>query len=215
MEKCGDIMFSAHSVLKLCEVICVKDFAKELIVDEISDKIVDIAENLAKKNGAQSITVRMILAELGTTNRVFYNRFHNLDEVLEIVYKNAVYKMHKCLDSKYDITTSYFEYIMDVVENVLISTYDIKKQFAGYMFEHDSLTKENYMWWNSQIKKILHYGIENKLVKDNVDANKLSYTIWCFCRGFNADAVGRNISKEDAVECFRFGFGCFIDGLKK
>lgn len=215
LEKSGDIISSAHSVLMISEVIKVKDFSKELIVDEVSDRIIDIAENLAKRDGAQTITVRKILSELGTANRVFYNRFHNLDEVLEIVYKNAVYKMHKCLDSKYDIKADFFEYVMDVVVNVLVSTYDIKKQFAGYMFEHDSLTKENYMWWDSQIKKILHYGIENNFIKEDVDADKLSYTIWCFCRGFNADAVGRNISKNEAVECFRFGFGCLLDGLKK
>lgn len=191
------------------------DFSKELIQDEISDKIILIAENLAKRDGAHTVTVRKILAELGTTNRVFYNRFHNLDDVLEIVYKNGVYKMHQCLDSVYDLHENYFEYIMDVVVNVLTSTYDIKKQFARYMFEHDSLTHENYLWWDAQIRRILEYGIENNLVKDDIDAEKISYTIWCFCRGFNADAVGRNLVKEEAVECFRFGFGCFLEGLKK
>ena len=215
MVKIGDIIISAQSVLKTQEVCFMKDFENELIVDEMSDRIIHIAETLAKRDGAHTVTVRKILAELGTANRVFYNRFHNLNEVLEIVYKNAVYKMHKCLDSEYSIENNYFEYVMDVVINVLTSTYDIKKQFAGYMFEHDSLTEDNYLWWNAQIKKILDYGVANKLVKDNVDAEKLSYTIWCFCRGFNADAVGRNLSEEYAVECFRYGFGCLLDGLKR
>lgn len=191
------------------------DFSKELIQDEMSDRIIHIAESLAKRDGAHTVTVRKILAELGTANRVFYNRFHNLDEVLEIVYKNAVYKMHQCLDSVYDIHENYFEYIMDVVVNVLISTYDIKNQFARYMFEHDSLTRENYLWWDAQIRRILEYGIENNLVKSDLEAEKVSYTIWCFCRGFNADAVGRNLHKDEAVECFRFGFGYFLEGLKK
>lgn len=191
------------------------EISNELIYDEMSDRIIEIAENLAKTDGAHTVTVRKILAELGTTNRVFYNRYHNLEEVLEIVYKKAVYKMHQCLESKFNIEENYFEYIMDVVVNVLVSTYDIKKQFARYMFEHDSLTKENYIWWDSQIKRILEYGIAKGYVKDNIDAHKLSYTIWCFCRGFNADAVGRNISKEEAIDCFKFGFGCLLDGLKK
>ena len=52
-----------------------------------------------------------------------------------------------------------------------------------------------------------------KLIK-NIDSDMLSYSIWCFCRGFNADAVGRRLSKEDAIKNFKFGFGCILDGIK-
>ena len=145
---------------------------------------------------------------------MFYNRFHNLDEVLEIVYKNAVYKMHLCINSEINPEEDFFGYILDVVINVLTATYDIKKQFARYAFEHDSLTEANYEWWVKEIKKIIDFGCSKGHI-DYVDADKLSYSIWCFCRGFNADAIGRNISKEDAVECFRYGFGCFINGIRK
>ena len=190
------------------------DLTKCMIVDEMSDRIIEIAESMATDNGAHTVTVKKILNELGTTNRVFYNRFHNLDEVLEIVYKNAVYKMHKCVESDINIDEDFFGYVLDVVTNVLNATYDIKKQFARYMFEHDSLTKSNYIWWTNEIKKIIDYGKSKKLIKEDIDNDMLSYSIWCFCRGFNTDAIGRNLSKEEAVKRFRFGFGCFISGLK-
>ncbi|MBQ8525101.1 MAG: TetR/AcrR family transcriptional regulator [Clostridia bacterium] len=190
------------------------DTAKELINDEMSDRIIAIAEDMATRDGAHTVTVKRILNELGTANRVFYNRFHNLDEVLEIVYKNAVLKMHQCIKSDIDPEDDFFDYVLDVVINVLTATYDIKKQFARYAFEHDSLTQANYEWWTEEIKKIIEYGKSRNLIKD-VDSDMLSYSIWCFCRGFNADAVGRNLSKEEAVRCFRFGFGCLIAGLKK
>ena len=57
-----------------CAKVCKKNNI-EYISDSISDSIIDIAEKLVKKDGAHNITVRKILDELGTKNRVFYNRF--------------------------------------------------------------------------------------------------------------------------------------------
>ena len=187
----------------------------ELISDEMSDKIIEAAENLATRDGAHTVTVSRILNELGITNRVFYNRFHNINEVLEIVYRNSVFKMHESLKSQYDPKKNFFEYVMEVAVRVLTDTYDIKMQFSRYMFEHDSLTEANCSWWTGKIKKIIEYAKVNNLIKENIDSDMLSYSIWCFCRGYNADAVSRKLSKEDAVKYFKYGFGCLIDGVKK
>ena len=66
----------------------------KLIYDDMSERIIDIAEELATTGGARSVTVTSILKKLGTTNRVFYNRYHNVDEVLELIYSRAVFRMH-------------------------------------------------------------------------------------------------------------------------
>ena len=185
----------------------------KLISDSISDSIIDIAEKLAKKYGAHTITVRKILAELGTTNRVFYNRFRNIDEVLEIVYANSVAQMHKSITSDIDPAKDFYGYVMDLGVKALVATYDIKMEFSRYMFEHDFLTNANRVWWSYRIKKIIEQGKALGVVK-NIDDDKLAYSIWCFLRGFNADAVGRKTSKEDAIENFKFGFSCLLDGVK-
>ena len=207
-ENFGVIMFSAQGVLGGVTV------EKKLIYDDVSERIVDIAEQLAKENGARGITVRSILKKLGTTNRVFYNRYNNIDEVLELVYSRAVFRMHENTDVEFTDGFDFFGYVMEMAVGVLVKTYDIKMQFAEYMFEHDSLTQANCDKWMGKIKQLIEYATEKNLIKE-VDSDDLSYSIWCFCRGFNADAVGRRLSKEDAVRCFRFGFGCFLDGLKK
>ena len=186
----------------------------KLIYDDMSERIIDIAEELATTGGARSVTVTSILKKLGTTNRVFYNRYHNVDEVLELIYSRAVFRMHESCVIEYTPDMDFFDYVMDVAVKVLICTYDIKMKFAEYMFEHDSLTQANCDKWTAKISSLIEYAKGAGLVKD-VDSDLLSYSIWCFCRGFNADAVGRKLSKEDAVKYFRFGFGCFLDGLKK
>lgn len=187
---------------------------KELIKDNMTEEIVRTAQKMATLDGAHTITVSRILSDLRITNRVFYNRFHNIDEVLEIVYKNAVIKMHESLQSEYDPDKNFFEYVMDIAVKVLTNTYDIKMQFSRYMFEHDSLTEFNCTWWTNEIKKLIEYATAHKLIKP-VDADKLSYTIWCFCRGFNADAVIRKLSRAEAVEYFKYGFGCLMEGLRQ
>ena len=55
------------------------------IEDAMSTRIVDTAERIALAEGAHTVTVRRLLTELGITNRVFYNRFCNADEVLSLL----------------------------------------------------------------------------------------------------------------------------------
>ena len=55
--------------------------------------------------------------------------------------------------------------------------------------------------------------MEKGYIKE-VDSEVLSYSLWCFCRGYNADAVGRNIPKDVAVKNFRYSFGIILEGLK-
>ena len=185
-----------------------------LIVDEMSEKIVETAENIVTSSGAHSLTVRKILSTMGITNRVFYNRFHNIGEVLEVVYKNTILKIRTSITTGIDNGKDFFDHVMDVVVNALILSYDAKMQFNHYVFEFDSLTQSNYEWWKFEIKKLIEYARKKDFIKD-VDADMLSYSIWCFCRGYNADAVGRKIPKEEAVKNFRYGFGFLLEGLKK
>lgn len=186
---------------------------EQLISDEMSDKIIKAAEDIVTTNGAHSLTVRQILSALKITNRVFYNRFHNIDEVLAIVYQKTTMKIRQSITSGIDREKDFFENVMDVVVKTLIISYESKMQFNQYVFENDSLTQNNYVWWREEIKKLIEYAKNNRYIKD-VDADMLSYSIWCFCRGFNADAVARRLPKEEAVRNFRYGFGFLLEGLK-
>lgn len=184
-----------------------------LIADEMSERIVKAAEQLATAEGAHMVTVRKILQTLGITNRVFYNRFRNVDEVLEIVYRDMIVKVRRDIVSAYDEKQDFFEYVKDVVEKSLLISYDTKMRFNQFMFESDSISTSNYAWWTGEIKKLIDYAKERGLVRD-VDSEVMSYSIWCFCRGYNADAVGRQIPREEAVRNFRYSFGFLLDGLK-
>lgn len=190
------------------------DKETRLIVDEMSDKIIETAEKLVTLSGAGSLTVRRILQELKITNRVFYNRFHNVDEVLDVVYNKTAMEIRKSITDELDNGKDFFEHVMDVVVKSLLMSYDTKMQFNQYVFENDSLSESNYEWWTSQIKKLIDYAMEHDYIKQ-VDSEVLSYSLWCFCRGYNADAVGRNIPKEEAVAKFKYSFGFILEGLKK
>ena len=188
---------------------------RKLIRDERSEEIIRITEQLAMQEGAHNVTVRKIIRQLGTTNRVFYNRFRNCDEVLQIVYENAVLKMRSCFQIEYTTRESFFEAATELAVQVLISTYDVKHNFSQYMFEHDSLTESNRLWWMREVTHILEHAKQLGYIEETLDSEALSHSIWCFCRGFNADAIGRKLSKEDAVKIFRLGFGCFMHGVQK
>ena len=194
-------------------IIYWSDADDKLICDEVSEQIIDATEKLADSIGAHNINVRKILNYLGITNRVFYNRFHNIEEVLDIISRRSVLEVRNSLKFHFDENKDFFEQIIDEVEKTLIVSYETRKNLAHYVFENDSVTDENYQWWIKEIKKILDYAILKGYIK-KVDTDMTSYAIWCFVRGFNADAIGRKLPLEEALKRYRYGFKFILDGLK-
>ncbi len=187
---------------------------QELIQDEMSKVIIETAERIALSEGADKVNVRKILRSLGITNRVFYNRFRNIDEVLNIVYKNIALKMRASTISEFDPNGDFFTLIIDIVANTLVLSYEIKMNFNYYIFENDSVSNQNYEWWKGEIKKFIELGKSKGYIKD-IDSDIMSYAIWCFIRGYNADALGRKLPMEEAVNNFKYSFGVLLDGMKK
>lgn len=209
-DKFCDII-SAHSVLIGGDRL---ESSRELLIcDDMSEKIVKAAENMVTESGAHSITVRKLLQELKITNRVFYNRFHNINEVLDIVYKNTVLKIRESLKPAFDEQKDFFENVIDLVAGALIASYDAKQQFNQYVFESDSASQSNFEWWKAEIKKLIDYAKARNYIK-NVDSEIMSYSIWCFCRGYNADAVGRKLPRDEAVKNFKYSFSILLEGMK-
>ncbi len=186
---------------------------ESLICDEMTQKIIQTAERLAVEDGTENLNVRKILKTLDITNRVFYNRFHNIGEVLDIIYEKTVLKIRESMTIVFDRDRDFFEQVTEIVANTLIMSYDNKMNFNYYVFENDSTSRSNFEWWQNEIIKLIEYAKKEKLLKD-VDSYAVSYAIWCFCRGYNADAVGRKLPKEEAVKNFKYSFGFLLDGLR-
>lgn len=186
----------------------------ELIYDEMSERIVDAAERIAKSDGAEEVTVREILRALDITNRVFYNRFNNVEQVLEIVYQRMVLEIRKSLALSFEPDEDYFTQISKIAASTLIMSYDIKMNFNQYVFKSDSVLTGNFDWWQSEIKRLIELGKSRGHLRAEIDTDVMSYAIWCFIRGYNADAVGRGIPKEEAVRNFIYSFNVLLDGMK-
>ena len=185
----------------------------ERIKDKMSEAIINEVERIATTDGADAVSVSKVMQSLGRSNRVFYNRFHNLEEVLGIVYTNTAIKIRESLQMSYDGKGDFFEYVIETVTQLLIMSYDIKMKFNQYVFENDSLTQKNYEWYRTTIKTFFDYAKAHDLIKE-VDSEVLGYAIWCFCRRYNADAVMR-MPKDEAIEKFKYSFRILLDGIRK
>ena len=185
-----------------------------LIVDEMSDRIIAVAERMAMTNGAHTVNVRKILLELGITNRVFYNRFRNIEDVLSIVYQKVSEQIRANVTWESNTQEEFFERVTDMVANTLVRSYDLKKQFNQYIFENDSRSQSNYEWWMNAIRQMLTYAKGKGYVRADADVDVLSYSLWCFWRGYNADAVGRGVPKSEAIKNCKYSFGIILDGLR-
>ena len=189
------------------------DKVEKLISDDMSLKIIETTENLALAYGVNLLNVRKILQTLNITNRVFYNRFRNIEEVLDIVYKKTALKIRESMLSKFDSNGDFFEQVINIVASTLIMSYDNKMNLNQFVFESDSMSQDNYNWWKSEIIKLIELGKSKGLLK-NVNSDAVSYSVWCFIRGYNVDALSRKVPKDVAVENFKYSFGLFLDGLK-
>ena len=95
----------------------------------------------------------------------------------------------------------------------MLLSYKTKMNLNQYVFYSDSRSQKNYEWWKSEIKKLIEFGKSRKYLRD-VDSDAMGYAIWCFIRGYNADAVGRKLPREEAVKNFRYSFGILLDGMR-
>ena len=191
-----------------------KEIKQDMIIDEMSKSIIAVAERLAMELSVEKITVRKILQELGITNRVFYNRFHNIDEVLNIVYEKTVEKIRESIKTDFNPDGDFFEQVIEIVVKTLKLSYQNKMQFSQFVFENDSMSNGNYEWWKAEITKLIEFG-KNKGYLKEVNSEIMSYSIWCFIRGYNADALGRGLPMEKAISDFKYSFGVLLDGMKK
>ncbi len=185
-----------------------------LIHDEMSERIVETAADLAMNEGIEEVTVSRIIRTLGVTNRVFYNRFHNVEEVLGIVYQDLAVRMRQSILNRFDPEGDFFQQMEDIAAGTLTLSYKLKIGLSQYIFAKDSLSEENYRWWQEQIREFIQLGKNRGLVKPDLDPDAVSYAIWCFIRGYNADALTRELPEEEAVESFRYSFRLFLNGMK-
>lgn len=183
------------------------------IHDEMSERIVAAAQRLAMENGAEHMTVRKILTELSITGRVFYNRFEDVDEVLSIAYQNTAKKIRESLKPQLDPSRDFFDQIIDIVAETLRLSYENKKSFSRYIFESDSASEENYVWWKTHIWEIIEIGKRRGQFRD-VNTEAVGYAIWCFIRGYNADALDRGIPMEKAISDFKYSFRILLEGMR-
>lgn len=184
-----------------------------LIKDGISEQIINTAEQLVQRDGGEKLTVRKVLQAMGgVSNRVFYNRFKNIDEVLNVLYERISTKLRDSITESFDPNGNFVGQVINVVSNTLIMSYDLKMNFNHYIFETDSVSNVNYEWWKAEIGKLIELGKKQGCL-GNIDTQKMSYAIWCFIRGYNADALSRGIPRDTAVENFRYAFRILLTGM--
>ena len=135
------------------------------INDAMSENIIQCTKALALENGAGKLNVRTVLNSLGITNRVFYNRFSNIEQVLDIVYCRMVISMRESLCFDIDPQRDFFEQVKEIVVSTLVSSYQLKMKFNSYVFESDSETDENFRWWIKRIEG-LHVCITYQFEQD-------------------------------------------------
>lgn len=186
---------------------------KKLIKDEMSHKIVESAEKIIVEKGIEYLNVSRILRELNITNRVFYNRFNNIQDVLVEIHNKIIIQKRELISIEYDESIDFFEYGTNLATSFLELAYDLQEKFNFFIFGSDIFTNENYEWYLSKIKELLKIGRERDLLKD-FDDEAMSYYIWCSCRGINTDIVTR-MGKDEAVKLFKSSFRYLLEGIKK
>ena len=60
---------------------------------------------------------------------------------------------------------------------------------------------------------LIAYGRNKGHLRD-VNPDIMSYAIWCFIRGYNADALDRKLPMEKAISDFKYSFRILLEGMR-
>ena len=122
--------------------------------------------------------------------------------------------MRESLCAPYDGEGDFFEHVHHIAARTLHLSYVAKQNFNQFVFEADSAGEENFAWWDREIRALITQGKQLGVVRADLDEAQSSYAIWCFIRGFNADALGRGIPENEALARFRYGFDLMLSGMR-
>ena len=109
---------------------------QKMITDKMTETIIETVYTMAAQTGAEKINVRMVLQHLGISNRVFYNRFANIEDVLNAVYERIALKIRESITGGFDPDGDYFEQVKNIAASTLIMSYEQKKMFNSYAFKY-------------------------------------------------------------------------------
>ena len=180
--------------------------------DETSKTIIATAAQIARREGMEELTVKRVLTELKVSNRVFYNRFRNIDDVIQVLYEDLVQEIRSSLEQVQQPAQSYPDYLLELAVAAVEKIYQNTLHFKQYLFSYQVANDTNRDWWLQKIQQLLRRGMEQGELKVN-DPVKMSYGVWCFCLGFHRDAVGDELTEQEAMDAFREAFSCLIQGM--
>ena len=180
--------------------------------DETSKTIIATAAQIARREGMEELTVKRVLTELKVSNRVFYNRFRNIDDVIQVLYEDLVQEIRSSLERVQQPAQSYPDYLLELAVAAVEKIYQNTLHFKQYLFSYQVANDTNRDWWLKKIQQLLRSGMEQGELKVN-DPVKMSYGVWCFCLGFHRDAVGEELTEQEAMDAFREAFSCLIQGM--
>ncbi|MBE7042550.1 MAG: TetR/AcrR family transcriptional regulator [Ruminococcaceae bacterium] len=184
------------------------------IEDETTVTIIRVAKEIAQKEGIEQLSVKRILTEMKVSNRVFYNRFRNIEDVIELLYEQAVNSFRGIIDlSLLEQSENYYETLENLAVNVVRCLYQNNIHFRARLLTYEASKDNNRNWWITQIQDILRNGVERGLLRP-MDELAVARGIWCFCLGFHKEALGNSVSEQDAISSFRASFSIFISGMK-
>lgn len=184
------------------------------IEDDTTKAIVKTAGIIAQREGLDQLSVKRILSEMKVSNRVFYNRFRNIEDLIEVMYHEFVGTLRGQINPQQLADTEhYYDKLLELAVGVVQKMYRNHIHFRLRLLSYETSKESNRNWWLEQIQKILEDGVSRGLLKP-MNEQAVSYGVWCFCLGFHKDALGKNVSEEEAISAFRESFSYFIEGMK-
>lgn len=184
------------------------------IEDETTKRIIETATAIAQQDGMEKLSVKRILEEMNVSNRVFYNRFRNIEDVIEVMYHEFVGNLRGRIElEKLAEDDHYYETLLELAVSVVRKMYHDDIHFRMRLLSYETSKASNRSWWLEQIEAILKDGVKRGLLKP-MNEQAVSYGIWCFCLGYHKEALGQQVSEEEAIAGFIESFSFLIEGMK-
>lgn len=178
------------------------------IEDEMSKRIIALAENIGCKEGAEALTVTRLCRELNCDRRVIYNRFRDINEINLMVAKRCDEELIEKAEAAVRTDASYYDNFLTRITTAFTYIYEHNAHFQYYttLYEIAQNRVENGII--RAFEQIIEDGKVQGEVNAATDSKKAAQNLWMIVTG-----IGR-ILATNAEYSYQESFDTMLNGVQ-
>jgi len=185
------------------------------IEDEMSKRILALAENIGCKEGADALTVTRLCRELSCDRRVIYNRFRDINEINLMVAERCNEELIKKTETAVRGDASYYDNFLSRISAAFTYIYEHNTNFQYYTTLYSMSKKGAENGLIREFERIIEDGKAQGEVSAAADSKKAAQNLWIIVTGIGRMlAANADYPYQEAFDTMLYGVRAVLEYMK-